>query len=245
MSEKTIIAWTEHTWNPWRGCTKISPGCTHCYMFTQQERYGRDPSKVIRTGTWRDPVRWQKAAAAAGRQEMVFTCSWSDWFHADADPWREEAWALVRQCPNLTFQILTKRHERVLANLPADWGEGYANVWLGVSVENRRYGLPRIEALRQVPAAIRFLSIEPLLEDIGQIDLSGIGWVIVGGESGPNYRPMEHSWARSLRDQCQAAGVPFFFKQSAAPRTEMGIQLDGKIIRQYPETKPQTKSIVV
>jgi len=203
-------------------------------MFPAQVRYGRDPSTVVRTKTWSDPLKWQREAEAAGRTELVFTCSWSDWFHDDADDWRDEAWALVKRCPNLHFQILTKRAERILDHLPADWGEGYENVWLGVSVEDRRFGLPRIDALRDIPAVVRFLSIEPLLEDLGQIDLTGIDWVIVGGESGPDYRPMDHAWARSIRDQCREAGVAYFFKQSAAPRTEMGIELDGQIIRQFP-----------
>jgi protein gp37 len=204
-------------------------------MFTAQERYGRDPKQVVRTQTWGDPVRWQKAAAVAGRTELVFTCSWSDWFHADADEWRAEAWALVKACPNLTFQILTKRSERIADHLPADWGpHGYPNVWLGVSVENKRHGLPRIDHLRPVPAVVRFLSVEPLLEDLGTVNLTGIDWVIVGGESGPNYREMDHAWARSLRDQCKAAGVSYFFKQSSAARTEMGTELDGKVVREYP-----------
>lgn len=234
MSKQTIITWTQHSWNPWRGCTKISPGCTNCYMFTAQERYGQDPSKVLRTKTWGEPRRWQKDAATDGRKEMVFTCSWSDWFHEDADPWRDEAWAVVKSCPNLMFQILTKRHENIADRLPADWGEGYPNVWLGVSFENRRYGLPRLETLRTINAVVRFLSIEPLLEDVGRIDLTGIDWVIVGGESGPGWRPMDTAWARSIRDQCAAAGVAFFFKQSAAARTEQGIELDGRIVRDFP-----------
>lgn len=235
MSESTKIAWTEKTWNPWRGCTKISPGCVNCYMFTAQSRYGRNPHEVVRTKTWRDPIKWQKRAEADNRQELIFTCSWSDWFHHDADPWRDEAWDLVRQTPNLIYQILTKRQEDIRSRLPKDWGEdGYPNVWLGVSVEDQRFGLPRIDVLREIPAVVRFLSIEPLLEDLGEIDLTGIDWVICGGESGPGYRPMEHAWARSIRDQCREAGVPFFFKQSAAPRTEMGIELDGEIIREFP-----------
>lgn len=236
MGEKTVIAWTGRTWNPWTGCTKVSPGCAHCYMFTAQERYGRDPRRVVRTGTWGDPPRWQRRAAAEGRTEMVFTCSWSDWFHEGADSWREEAWAVIRRCPNLIFQVLTKRPERIRQCLPWDWFEGYPNVWLGVSVEDRRYGLPRVDVLRGIPAALRFLSVEPLLEDLGPVDLAGIGWVIVGGESGPGFRPMDHAWARSLRDQCRAAGVPYFFKQSAAPRTETGIELDGEVVREYPAT---------
>jgi protein gp37 len=233
MSEQTIIAWTEHTWNPWRGCTKVSPGCAHCYMFTAQARYGRDPARVIRTKTWYQPIRWQRAAAAAGRIERVFTCSWSDWFHVDADPWRAEAWAIVKACPSLHFQILTKRDDRIVSNLPPDWGKGYPNVWLGVSIENDRH-VYRADRLRDIPAAVRFISAEPVLGPMPSLDLRGIDWLIVGGESGPKFRPMDHQWARELRQKAKRAGVAFFFKQSAAPRTEMGIELGGAIVRQYP-----------
>lgn len=236
MAEATIIAWTERTWNPWRGCTKISPGCAHCYMFTAQERYGRDPSVVVRTKTWGDPLRWERDAAAAGRIERVFTCSWSDWFHEDADAWRDDAWALVKRCPHLHFQILTKRSERIAAHLPADWGTGYDNVWLGVSIENDRHTF-RADHLRQVPAIVRFISAEPLLGPLPSLDLTGIHWLIVGGESGADYRPMQTDWARDLRARAKANGTAYFFKQSAAPRTEMGIQLDGQIVREYPEVR--------
>lgn len=234
MAEKTNIAWTNRTWNPWRGCTKISPGCKNCYMFTQQARYGQDPSIVQRTKTWGAPIKWQKEAEAAGIQELVFTCSWSDWFHVDSDPWRADAWKVIKDCPNLIFQVLTKRSERIVQNLPSDWGNGYPNVWLGVSVENRKHGLPRIDHLRTIPVVVRFLSVEPLLEDLGAVNLSFIDWVIVGGESGPGWRPMDHAWVRNIRSQCREQGATFFFKQSAAPRTEMGIELDGKIVRDYP-----------
>jgi protein gp37 len=234
VAESTSIPWTDRTWNPWRGCRKVSPGCANCYMFRDQERYGLDPRRVVRTKTWGNPPRWQREAEAAGRVLPVFSCSWSDWFIAEADPWRDEAWALVRRCPNLLFQILTKRPERIASHLPADWGRGYHNVWLGVSVEDRKHGLPRVDALRPIPAALRFLSIEPLLEDLGALDLTGIGWVIVGGESGPGYRPMDHAWVRSLRDQCAAAGVAFFFKQSAGARPDTGIELGGAVLREIP-----------
>ena len=126
MGDSTLIAWSQRTWNPWRGCTKISPGCAHCYMFSAQERFGRDPAVVVRTGTWGQPLKWERQAAAAGRLERVFTCSWSDWFHADADDWRDEAWAVIKRCPHLQFQILTKRQERIVAHLPADWGDADA-----------------------------------------------------------------------------------------------------------------------
>jgi protein gp37 len=225
MGERTGIAWTSRTWNPWRGCTRVSPGCAYCYMFTAQERYGRDPNIVTRTKTWNDPIRWEREAAAARRIDLVFTCSWSDWFHVDADPWRDEAWAVIRRCPHLTFQILTKRHERIADHLPADWGAGYPNVWLGVSIENDRF-VHRADALRTVPAVVHFLSLEPLLGPLPSLNLTNIQWVITGGESGADFRPMDHAWCRDIRDRCVAQGIAYFQKQSAALRTEMGTYLE-------------------
>jgi protein gp37 len=233
MSDKTLIAWTERTWNPWRGCIKISPGCKHCYMYVAQEKYGRNPKEVVRTKTWGDPRKWQRAAEKEGRTERVFTCSWSDWFIEDADPWRDEAWALIRDTPNLQYQILTKRPGNILDRLPSDWGDGYPNVWLGVSIENADYAW-RADMLRPVPAHVRFISYEPALGPLDDLDLTGFHWLIYGGESGPGFRPEDKQWARTIRDKCREAGVAFFHKQSAAPRTEMGIELDGEIIREYP-----------
>lgn len=235
MGQKTIISWTQRTWNPWRGCTKISPGCKNCYMFTAQNRYGNDPAIVVRTKTWGDPLRWQRQAERDERHELVFTCSWSDWFHEAADPWRDEAWQVVKQCRNLVFQILTKRPERIAECLPDDWNEGYPNVWLGTSVENKRY-VWRIDELRAVPATVRFISAEPLLGSLAGLSLEDIDWLIVGGESGPSFRPMDLAWARELRDLALAWGVPFFFKQSAALRTETGTTLDGCEWHQMPES---------
>jgi protein gp37 len=234
MAEKTTISWTEHTWNPWVGCTKISPGCKNCYMFRDRERFHLDPRQAVRTKTWKDPQRWQKAAEAAGRQEQVFTCSWSDWFHQDADDWRPEAWEVVRHCPNLIFQILTKRPERIREHLPGDWGAGYPNVWLGVSIESNAYTW-RADLLREVDASVRFISAEPLLEPLDKLSLDGIDWLIVGGESGDDFRPMDHQWARDLLAKARLAGTAFYFKQSAAPKSEMGIELDGQTIREYPQ----------
>ena len=270
MAETTAISWTDHTWNPWRGCTKISPGCAHCYMYTAQfrmaQRTGKaaiwNPEIVQQTTTWPDPMRWQRRAAAAGKVERVFTCSWSDFFHEDADAWRSRAWEIIRQCPNLIFQILTKRPENIAARLPAHWltgfrflplvlhdlleetpvnldelaveRTGWPNVWLGVSVENPRY-LWRVDLLRAIPARVRFISAEPLLAHLPTLSLEGIHWLIVGGESGPGYRPMKLEWARELREKALAASVPFFFKQSAAPRTEMGTTLDGREWREFPD----------
>lgn len=229
MAEKSNIGWTQATWNPFYGCTKVSPGCAHCYMFRDMKRYGRDPETVTRSKTtFSDPLKWRDS-------RLIFTCSWSDWFHADADAWRPEAWDIIRRTPHHTYQVLTKRPERIADHLPADWGNGWPNVWLGTSVENQRW-TPRIAKLLQVPAHVHFISGEPLLGSVilvawcpsCQRPLLGsssptcgtchgattrLDWVIAGGESGVDHRPMQLDWARSLRDQCQAAGIPFFLKQ--------------------------------
>lgn len=208
MGETTGIAWTEKTWNPWHGCRKISPGCKNCYMFSDKARYGQDPTNVVRSKTtFNEPLKWKEPA-------LVFTCSWSDFFIEEADPWRPDAWAIIEKTRHLTYQILTKRPERI--PLPERGDEPHDNVWLGVSVEDRKYGLPRIDILRTIPAKVRFLSIEPQLEDLGDLDLTGIGWVIVGGESGHNARPFMTNWARKIIAQCAEQKVPAFVKQLGA-----------------------------
>lgn len=217
MGEKTGIGWTQSSWNPWHGCIKISPGCRFCYMYRDKERYGQDPTKVMRSKTkFTEPMRWKEP-------RMVFTCSWSDFFIEEADGWRAEAWEVIRKTPQHTYQILTKRPELIASRLPEDWRKGYPNVWLGVSVENQKYADERIPRLLKIPAVIRFLSVEPMLEsvDLGIIRysdafsrvISQIDWVICGGESGPDRRPFDKSWAISLRDQCKAARIKFFMKQ--------------------------------
>lgn len=225
------------------GCTKIDPGCKNCYMFTAQRRYGKDPAVVVRSKTtFNEPLRWQKYGTASGKPLLVFTCSWSDWFHDDADQWRDEAWNVIRQCPDLTFQILTKRADRIAAHLPVDWGTGYDNVWLGVSISEPN-GVWRADELRKVMAVVRFISYEPALGPLaGVLDLTGIGWLIYGGESGPGYRREDKQWARDIRDKCHASGTAFFHKQSAGPFPESGIELDGEIIREYPVAKPPPRS---
>lgn len=206
MGERSAIEWTDATWNPWRGCTKVSPGCDHCYMFREQRRYGRDPEQVVRSKTtFTAPLRWREP-------RLVFTCSWSDWFHVGADSWRPEAWAIIRQTPHHTYQILTKRPGRILRHLPPDWGDGYPNVWLGVSVESQEQAF-RVHQITSIPAAVRFISAEPLLGPITFDDLTGIDWLIAGGESGPEARPCDPEWLRSLRDQCEGDKVAFFLKQ--------------------------------
>ena len=209
MSESTSIEWTDSTWNPWRGCRKVSAGCAHCYMYREQTRYGRDPLAVVRTApaTFNAPLRWNGP-------RRVFTCSWSDFFIEEADPWRADAWEIIRSTPQLTYQVLTKRPERIAAHLPPDWGEGWPNVWLGTSIESY-LRWQRMVPLSRVPAKVRFVSAEPLL---GSLALSsfgsyGIGWVIVGGESGPGARPMDPEWAREVRDLCVSEGIPYFLKQ--------------------------------
>jgi len=239
MGETTIIGWTDHTQNFWKGCHEVSPGCTGCYAKAAFKRAGWDFNQVTRTKTWGDPDRWQKKLSGTNKYEMVFTCSWSDFWLPDADEWRLEAWQIIKRCRNLVWQIPTKRPGLIPRRLPPDWGEGYENVWLGVSVENKDW-LWRITELKKVPAAVHFLSLEPLLEDLSPyLDcyLNDIEWGIVGGESGngtPNFRPMDLEWARRLRGMFAQRKIPFFFKQSAAIRTEMGTKLDGQMIREYP-----------
>jgi protein gp37 len=231
MADNTKIQWTDHTWNPWHGCIKVSPGCKLCYMYTEKKMYGQDPTKVVRSKTkFDDPLKWKEPA-------MVFTCSWSDFFIEQADEWRPEAWEIIKRTPHLTYQVLTKRPERIADHLPHDWGTGYKNVWLGVSAENQDYAEERIPRLLSIPAVIRFVSAEPLLgpidldtPDSGGLHATGCGgpcdcapkldWVIVGGESGHGARTMQIQWAESLLDQCATAGVAFFLKQfGAKPET--------------------------
>jgi protein gp37 len=179
--ETTPIGWTDATWNPWIGCEHVSTGCDNCYMFSDMRRYGQNPEVVRRTmsATFNAPLKWVRKNSEIQR---VFTCSWSDFFITDADEWRSEAWEIIRRTPQLTYQILTKRPVLIQRRLPADWGEGWPNCWLGVTMESRDY-LERLNVLRRVPAAIRFASFEPVQENLGDIDLTGIHWAIIGGES--------------------------------------------------------------
>jgi protein gp37 len=207
MGLETGIEWTNATWNPWHGCHKISAGCKNCYMFTEKRRYGQDPNVVVKSKTtFGAPLRWKEP-------KLVFTCSWSDFFIEEADEWRQTAYEIMRRTPH-TYQVLTKRIERALS-LALLEDPLIPNMWLGVSVENRAAKI-RIDWLREASVALRFLSIEPLLEDIGELDLRGIHWVIVGGESGRGARSFEIEWARSIISQCKAAGVPCFVKQLGA-----------------------------
>ena len=221
MAKNSTIGWTKHTWNPWQGCRHVDDSCANCYMYAAMRRYGKDPTQVRRSKTtFKDPLTLEP-----GR---IFASSWTDFFISDADAWRPEAWDIIRATPQHTYMILTKRPSRIPRCLPPDWGEGWPHVWLGVSGGDPAWLQRRLPLLRRIPAVVRFLSIEPLLAPIDALDLHGIHWVIVGGESGKSaaeLRPMPHRWVWPLRDACQAADVAFFFKQSSALREGSGDSL--------------------
>ncbi|MCK6406752.1 MAG: phage Gp37/Gp68 family protein [Rhodocyclaceae bacterium] len=213
MATASKIEWTEQTWNPVSGCTKISPGCKHCYAETMARRLKAMCAPGYERGfeLSLQPTRLEQPLARK-KPTVWFVNSMSDLFHEDVpDTYIDSVFEVIRATPQHTYQILTKRAERLPVYFSSRRVPG--NVWLGVSVEDQHHGLPRINFLRAVKASIRFLSIEPLLEDLGVIDLSGIDWVIVGGESGPKARPMAAAWARAIREQCEDADVAFFFKQ--------------------------------
>jgi protein gp37 len=215
VGEKTGISWTDATWNCWQGCHKVSAGCKNCYMFSEKKRYGQEPNVVFRSApsTFRAPLKWAKNREKYAHIQRVFVCSWSDFFIEEADPWRLEAWEIMRRTPELTYQICTKRSERIRECLPPDWHDGLPNVWMGTTVENCE-AKARIEILKKIPARLRFLSCEPLLEELGELNLEGIGWVITGGESGAQARPMDPMWAVKIHEQCAYWGVPYFHKQN-------------------------------
>jgi protein gp37 len=234
MSEHSQIEWTDATWNPVRGCTKITPGCAHCYAETFAERFRGVAGHPYEQGfdlrlvpeKLPEPLRWKVP-------KMVFVNSMSDLFHKDVSDDYVLNVVRVMQTANWhTYQVLTKRSERLRDMLQTTLATAAteAHIWWGVSVENRKHGLPRVGHLRAAPARVRFLSIEPLLEDLGEINLEGIHWVIVGGESGAGARPMEKEWVVSIRNQCEQAKVPFFFKQWGGVRkSKTGRELDGKM----------------
>lgn len=240
MSATSAIEWTDATWNPVRGCTKISPGCKHCYAETFAERFRGVPGHPYEQGfdlklipeKLAEPLRWASS-------KTVFVNSMSDLFQDGVpDEYVEQVVRVMGMANWHTYQVLTKRAERMRQMLsgPLAFAAQDRNIWWGVSVEDRKYGLPRLAALRDTPAAMKFLSIEPLLEDLGELDLTGIDWVIVGGESGAGARPMDKDWVVSLRKQCQAAGVPFFFKQWGGVRkSEAGRILDGRTYDYMPD----------
>lgn len=213
MSTNSKIEWTEQTWNPTTGCSKISPGCKHCYAEVMARRLHAMGATGYESG-FKLALHPERVVQPLARHKptVYFVNSMSDLFHSDVpDSFLDDVFAVIDRTSHHTYQILTKRAER----LPAYFASRRCppNVWLGVSVEDRVYGLPRIEHLRQVDAQVRFLSVEPLLEDLGVFNLAGIHWVIVGGESGHKARPMEESWVENVKRQADRAGVAFFFKQ--------------------------------
>jgi protein gp37 len=240
MSATSAIEWTDATWNPVRGCTKVSPGCARCYAEAFAERFRGVKGHPYEQGfdlrlvpeKLSDPLKWASS-------KMVFVNSMSDLFHEGVpDAYIERIAQVMQMAYWHTYQVLTKRPERMKALLsgPLRFTAEMPHVWWGVSVENRRHGLPRVDLLRDIPAALRFLSVEPLLQDLGEVNLAGIGWVIVGGESGLGARSLEREWVLSLRDQCRAANVPFFFKQWGGVRkAEAGRMLDGRTYDEMPE----------
>ena len=213
MSTQTKIEWTEQTWNPTVGCTKISQGCKHCYAEKMAFRlkamgvhgYENGFSLTLMPERLTEPLARRKPT-------VYFVNSMSDVFHENVPfEYADQIFGVMRAARQHTFQVLTKRAERMAKycrtrSIPS-------NVWLGVSVENRKQGVPRIDILREINVKVRFLSIEPLLEDLGRLDLRDIHWVIVGGESGKKARPMHQSWVTNIKQQCDSVGVAFFFKQ--------------------------------
>jgi protein gp37 len=240
MSENSRIGWTHHTMNWWWGCNKVSSECRRCYIGAIMRRAGYEPfNGPMRTVNWSQPARWDKRAGRAGARERVFTCSMSDFFHPGADAWRPEAWGVIRACKNLDWLVLTKRPELVPERLPADWGEGYPNVWLGVSVGSNET-LRWLDLLRPIPAALKFVSAEPLLERVDfRPHLSWLGWVITGCERAAKGKRsvMDVDWVRDIDRQCQEAGVPHYFKQAYVGERGVPCEtplLDGRVVQEFP-----------
>lgn len=238
------IEWTDATWNPIRGCSKISPGCKHCYAERFAERFRGVSGHPFEQGfdlrlvpeKLKEPLRWLSP-------KMIFVNSMSDLFHQSVpQSYIAEVASVMLSADWHTYQVLTKRSARLQEMLsgPLCHAAASQHIWWGVSVEDRKYGIPRIAELQNAPARVRFLSIEPLLEDLGTLHLKGIAWVIVGGESGPGARPMREEWVISIREQCSNAGIPFFFKQWGGVRKKKsGRTLQGRTYEEYPGGVPR------
>lgn len=234
MADKSAIEWTDATWNPVTGCTEVSPGCDHCYAKTFAERFrgvaGHPYEQGFDLQLWPErlelPLKWKKP-------RHIFVNSMSDLFHKDIpDEYIFKVFDVMRRADHHIFQVLTKRSARLARLAPRlPWPE---HIWAGVSVETLRYRW-RVDQLRQVPAAVRFISAEPLLGSLRELDISDIDWVITGGESGFGHRPCDPEWIRELRDKCQATGAAFFFKQWGGRTAKRGgRELDGETWSQYP-----------
>jgi protein gp37 len=272
MGETSKIEWTDSTFNPWIGCQHASPGCDHCYAESQNAfrkwtaggAWGPHAErKRTSAANWKKPQLWNGDAKRFelkhGRRRRVFCASLADVFDNKAPkPWRVDLFNLIRETPNLDWQLLTKRPQNVAKMLPPDWCGGYPNVWLGTTTEDEKHYRMRWPVLARIPAAIRFISYEPAIGTLGHLDL-GIGavpdWVISGGESGPKARTMNAHWVRELRDQCVTLGIPLFHKQwgtyasnpvqaSEDPYAngKGGGLLDGRLWRQFPGSSGRSKS---
>ena len=245
MADRSRIEWTDATWNPVRGCTKISPGCAHCYAETFSERFRGVPGHPFEFGfdlrlvpeKLEDPLSWKQP-------RRIFVNSMSDVFHEQVSvEYIARIVDVMRRAHWHTFQVLTKRASRLRELLTGELKEActLSNVWWGVSVENKKHGLPRVDELRAAPVRTRFLSVEPLLEELGEFDLAGIHWVIVGGESGRRARPMEPAWVDGVKRQCRRAKVPFFFKQwGGVNKRKAGRLLRGRTWDEMPEAMALT-----
>lgn len=234
MGKNSKIEWTHHTFNPWWGCTRVSPACVHCYAESWSKRVGQKvwgakaPRRFFSDAHWNEPLKWNKDARENGVRARVFCASMADVFEArsDLNPWRDRLWNLIEATPELDWLLLTKRPQRILKNTP--WGSSWPhNVWIGTTVENQKSAEERLPYLAEVPAVIRFISAEPLLSEIKIQNWLGstIDWVITGGESGPKARPSSPSWFRSLLLQCMQANVSFHFKQWGDWAPGQGINL--------------------
>ncbi len=249
MSNNSKIEWCTTSWNPITGCTKISPGCANCYSEVMsrrlqamgQHKYRNNFKVTLHEEDLKLPSKWKKP-------QMIFVNSMSDLFHKHVPfDFVDKVFDVIMDNPQHIFQVLTKRSYELYNYWMYSIYAYPKNAWIGVSVENKRHGLRRIDDLREIPASVKFLSIEPLLEDLGPIDLAGIDWVICGGESGNKARPMKKEWVINIKDQCESAGVPFFFKQWGTwgsdginrNKDANGSLLDGKEYKNYPNQKQQ------
>lgn len=222
MAIKTGIQWCDSTWNPWQGCHKVSTGCKNCYMYRDMVSYGKNPNLVFRSSpqTFNMPLAWQrKGELHSGAR--IFVCSWSDFFVQEADYWRDEAWDIIKKCSEFNFLIPTKRIERASLFLPEDWGDGYKNVWLGVSAENQEMYNKRVPVLASIPAHIRWVSAEPLIDSIDPTQIpesKNMDWFVSGGESGNSPRPANIQWYRILRGFCEVNKILYFHKQNGGSK---------------------------